>query len=538
MSGATVADAPVRSRPRLPGLERAREASLTGWPLTVAALGLLLLIAVLLRTRGWSSPYWIDEGISVGIGSYPLSEIPGVLRLDGSPPLYYMLLHVWMDAFGEHERATHALSAVFAVLSVPAGYWAARTFGRNAALVCALIMALNPYVTQYAVETRMYSLVLLLTLLTTGAFLRAFVQERRPYAFVFAVMMAALLYTHNWGLFYGLAAGAAFLYLLWESEDRRRLLLTGAIGFGLAALLFLPWLPTLIDQAQHTGAPWSKKPTKNSFESALSRIFSGQMAATALMLIGGAGMVRIWRSEGGQHKRAIVVLLVIGLGTLVIAWVSSRIEPAWASRYFFIVLAPIAVVVAGGLSRMKGLAIAAIVLAAVVAWPGRPKVKTLQRKSNVASLADKLKPHFKRDMLVFSSQPEQVPNAAFYFPTEQFGLRYMTPLGHVTDTRVFDWRDALPRLRRARYTAVLQPVVKRMKPGEDLMMLQPKLGDPQAPWTRNVRRISRRWRRAVRRDGLVTVVQIEPDRRQNRSNVIAVVFRKPRPKPNPQPPGA
>ena len=54
--------------------------------------------------------YWIDEAISVGIASHPLTEIPGALRQDGSPPLYYLLLHEWMALVGTGEEETRALS--------------------------------------------------------------------------------------------------------------------------------------------------------------------------------------------------------------------------------------------------------------------------------------------------------------------------------------------------------------------------------------------------------------------------------------------
>ena len=45
----------------------------------------------------------MDEGSPSGIASHPSGDIPGVLEQDGSPPLYYMLLHVWMDVFGRSE---------------------------------------------------------------------------------------------------------------------------------------------------------------------------------------------------------------------------------------------------------------------------------------------------------------------------------------------------------------------------------------------------------------------------------------------------
>ena len=61
----------------------------------------------------------MDEALSTGIASHSLSAIPGVLRHDGSPPLYYMLLHVWMSVFGPSETATHSLSLVSALLTHP-----------------------------------------------------------------------------------------------------------------------------------------------------------------------------------------------------------------------------------------------------------------------------------------------------------------------------------------------------------------------------------------------------------------------------------
>ena len=47
---------------------------------------------------------WLDEAQTVNIASFPLRSIAGELRLDGAPPLYYYLLHVWMGVFGDLRR--------------------------------------------------------------------------------------------------------------------------------------------------------------------------------------------------------------------------------------------------------------------------------------------------------------------------------------------------------------------------------------------------------------------------------------------------
>ena len=84
------------------------------------------MLSLLLRTTALHARYWIDEGLSVGIASHPFCRHPGVLRQDGSPPLYYLLLHVWMALFGDGEARTHALSVAFALLTVPVGCAAGR----------------------------------------------------------------------------------------------------------------------------------------------------------------------------------------------------------------------------------------------------------------------------------------------------------------------------------------------------------------------------------------------------------------------------
>ena len=56
-----------------------------------------------------------------------------MLGQDGIPPLYYLLLHGWMPVFGTGEAATRALSLLFALLAVPASFWAGTRAVRAAA---------------------------------------------------------------------------------------------------------------------------------------------------------------------------------------------------------------------------------------------------------------------------------------------------------------------------------------------------------------------------------------------------------------------
>ena len=222
-----------------------------------AVLVVLIAISAYMRTRYISGQFWMDEALSVGISSHSLAAIPGVLRHDGSPPLYYLLLHVWMGIFGSSESATHAMSLLFALLTIPAAMWAGWSlFGKRAGVMAAILFAFSSFLTDYSQETRMYALMGLLGLLATAAFLHAFVFRRRKYLILFAICQALMLYTHAWGIFFGAGAVLALIPAFVVSDDRRGLVRDAVFAFVGAGILFLPWLPNFIWQAQHTAAPW------------------------------------------------------------------------------------------------------------------------------------------------------------------------------------------------------------------------------------------------------------------------------------------
>src|SRR4051812_16474181 len=160
-----------------------------------AGIGALLVVSLLLRASELGIGFWIDEGLSVGIADRPLGDIPDALHQDGSPPLYYMLLHFWLDLAGDSEAGVRGLSLLFALLAIPIGFWAGRAVWRSAKAgwFTAVLMAFNPFLAQYAQEARMYSLVALLTIPVTVCFLRAYALDeprRRPWIVGFAVSEA------------------------------------------------------------------------------------------------------------------------------------------------------------------------------------------------------------------------------------------------------------------------------------------------------------------------------------------------------------
>lgn len=488
-------------------------------------LGLTVLAAVL-RQRAVGAPFWIDEGISVGIASHPLSEIPGLLRLDGSPPLYYVLLHLWIAIAGSSQSAMHELSVLFAVAAVPAAAWALwPVFGTTAALAASALTALSPFVGLYADEVRMYSLVFLLATLAAGAFLRVFALRRRQWRIGLALLLAALLYTHAWAAFFAAAAGAGglVLVLLAPAAQRRAVLVDLVVALGGAALLFAPWLPTALYQAHHTAAPWSLAPVGRSLPRALTRMLTGIWPETILLAAGAIGALLALVRGSAAQRRAIGALIGIAAGTMLLAYLASRlITPAWSQRYQVIVLAPLLLAVAAGLARGSVPGVAALAVVAIFFWNGKPSVHQLTNKSNVAAVAADVAPQLPHGSIVFSLQPEQVPVLHYYLPA---GLRYATPLGISADPRVTDWRDAMAHLRAARYADTLGRAVASLRAGQRLLLVTPRFGHPSAPWTREIRALTRAWTPRLLHDHRLRVSsRLTPTRYDNRSTVAALLF--------------
>src|SRR3954452_19676579 len=84
-------------------------------PLVLGVLGVLALGVVLRFVC--QSDLWADEVLSVNIAKLPLHRRRAALRRDAAPPLYCLLLHVWMRVFGTGNAAVQALSGVAGTLT-------------------------------------------------------------------------------------------------------------------------------------------------------------------------------------------------------------------------------------------------------------------------------------------------------------------------------------------------------------------------------------------------------------------------------------
>jgi hypothetical protein len=462
------------------------------WASTGGVLVVLIAVSVVIRTRYIGGQFWSDEAIAVGIASHPLSAIPGILRHDGSAPLYYLVLHLWIDAFGSSERATHALSVLLGLATIPLGMWAGWSLGgRRSGIYAAVLFAVSAFLTEYATETQEWELLAVIGLVATVSFLHAFVYGRRRFLILLVPSLTLMLYTSAWAILFWVGMAAALIPVYRAAEDRPRILRDAAISFGAAMLLFLPWVPTLIYQIGHTTSPWGSADYVGA--TFPSDLLGSDRVAVALGVAAAIVLLPMLRPDARRTREATVMwaLLVMPLAAVLLARVSALVAATWVTRYFAPLVVPLLLLAALTSARAGLMGLLAIVLS--IAFVANIASYSPKYKSDMRDVAGVLAPYMRPGDLVLSGEPEQAPLAWYYLPG---GLRYATTIGPLKDPSYMNWVDAYSDLKDSNPKAQLDALVASLKPGQRLLYTRPLTEGDKAwktPWAELVRRRAAQW---------------------------------------------
>ena len=206
----------------------------------------IVVFAIVLRFYDISAKdVWCDEANSVIIAELNPSGIITRMSHDASPPLYYLLLHSWMYAFGETELALRSLSVLFGMMLIIALYFIGkRIFSEKVGLYAALIASVAPIHIMYSQQIRMYTLLSLLSLLSMYYLLR-FIQEKKiSFLAGYGIFTILSLFTHNYGLFLLPAQALLILFFL----RQRQMILWWFFSVVCIGAVFALWIPSLSGQ--------------------------------------------------------------------------------------------------------------------------------------------------------------------------------------------------------------------------------------------------------------------------------------------------
>ncbi|MEH2225043.1 glycosyltransferase family 39 protein [Nostoc sp.] len=197
------------------------------------------------------------------------------------PPLYYVMVRLWAQVFGDFPAGVRSLSAVISLLIFPSVYWLCLELFESPLVgwVGMAVMAISPLQVFFAQDAREYGLWMVTILVSSAALLRAIRQESFFTWAVYALTLALGFYTHLLMLMVAIAHG---IYVVIRQKFRFHQTLRNYLLSSIAAcLMFLPWLTVLITKADTATnlLSWITFKTDSPFDligiwlSRISRIF-------------------------------------------------------------------------------------------------------------------------------------------------------------------------------------------------------------------------------------------------------------------------
>jgi uncharacterized membrane protein len=243
-----------------------------GW-ITGFVLLMLLAAGLWLRAAGWRlHSLWFDELASLecatgrglmhdqlphGVivpdppvltrlaGAPPWWNVWTSLKAEQHPPLYFLLLRMWMELFGQSESAVRSLSTVMGLLAIVFLFDAVRLWhGPLAGLTAAAMGCVSTQMIDQSMQARMYMPMVAFLCIAASALARLDVRGFSPgRAGVLASGLFGAMLTHYFALG---ACLALFLYSLTMNSATRRRVLWWIAGAG--ALYLVVWGPFFYQQ--------------------------------------------------------------------------------------------------------------------------------------------------------------------------------------------------------------------------------------------------------------------------------------------------
>jgi hypothetical protein len=205
----------------------------------------------------------VDSPPPVGFESAPgISHIWTGLDSTTHPPLYFITLRLWVDAFGSTDFSIRVMSTLFCMLGVVLLFDIVRWIsGAWAGLLAAAMMTFAPAQLDFSQQARPYTLVTFLCLIMVSLLIRIEQKGPSPAKLIslFLATLAAAM-THYFAL--GTIAGcAAYAAICLAGKPRRYAL----AAMSLALLTFaLSWGPILWS-TRAIAQPWMKTEFKTIF---------------------------------------------------------------------------------------------------------------------------------------------------------------------------------------------------------------------------------------------------------------------------------
>lgn len=319
-----------------------------------AALVALLGFLILLMGRGLLSgySYWHDELFSIGAASAPswIVLFRDWVLPDTHPPLHLLLLRAWVSLAGPDEIGSRLLSFLPACLALAAMARLTRGDGAVRQFVALSFLGTSPLLAGQAQEVRPYAWGVLFAVLATGAMARMLRRKASPTLHhCLRISLLLLSLTHYFGLLYGLVLVGIDLWRGGRCLGGRP---AGLVL--LSAMAAWPLLHARLGLGVGRTAWIDSTPLLDIASAAINGAFPAAPAVLALLTL--LLLLALVRRRGGwpparllwarllthpEAREARWLILQMLVFLVLVALLDLR-KPLSVERYFFVLLAPLA----------------------------------------------------------------------------------------------------------------------------------------------------------------------------------------------------
>jgi uncharacterized membrane protein len=325
---------------------------------------LLILFALYFAFRLWrltATCLWFDEIFSVHAARHSFGGLFSFVAQDLiHPPLFYLLLKIWISIGSESLLWLRLFPVLFAVVAVVPFWFLCRELRLSFQTIALafFFLTINGSLIKYAQEVRMYSVMFCLSLFSFWLFVKFFNSLENKILIALSIINLLLIYTHYFGW---LIVVTEIIFFSLFSKDKRDKFFFSFIAL---ILLFVPWAIAVI-KAGGTNASlqqnigWMTKPNLQSlfhFALMLNQPFYFQLSSNeaaylifitppiALICLAAIILFSI------KHfiEKSFLLVLSFSFLPIVIAFIASNIAPYsfWGARHLIIVFAPFAILAA------------------------------------------------------------------------------------------------------------------------------------------------------------------------------------------------
>ena len=315
--------------------------------LLILAPTLLGVLYIALCAINLRQSVWFDESYSAYLTRFSFGEIWELARVDVHPPLFYFLLKIWGELFGNTDFGLRFMSVFFGAIAVVfAWQWLKRVFGTKAALLGTLLLTISPMFIRYGQEMRMYTLAAAIVFGATYVLQLAMDTKKRKYWIIYGILIALGMWTHYFTALIWLTHLIYLIYVYRKKILQKEVLL----GYAAAVVAYLPWLPGFMHQvAVVQGGFWVGQPNvvtiTDTYTNALVYLDSSEIVNWVLVLTAAAMAGVIFLAMKGSKKMTLLKAMAFLPPILLILLSMPPLKPIFLDRYLFYSVMCLALVV-------------------------------------------------------------------------------------------------------------------------------------------------------------------------------------------------